>query len=67
MWEEAADKDEEEAQIAKIKKVPLMHTQAEIDEHCATHVPFRNWCEFCVHGKAKDDPHYKAKKQRERV
>ena len=65
IWEEAVSKDEEEAQKAKIKKIPLMPTQAEIDEHCATHVPFRSWCEFCVHGKAKDDPHYKAKKNRE--
>ena len=61
MWETAID----DAQKARIKRVPLMPTQAEIDEHCATHVPFRSWCEFCVHGKAKDDPHRKAKQERE--
>ena len=53
-WEEAIN----EAQLAKIKRIPLLPTQKETEEHCTTHVPFRNWCEFCVHGKAKDDPHY---------
>ena len=25
-----------------------------------THIPFRNWCEFCVKGKCKSDPHRKS-------
>ena len=61
IWDEAI----EEAQIAKIKKAPMLPTEREIDEHCATHVPFRDWCEFCVHGKARDDPHYRQRKDRE--
>ena len=63
--EEFWDKALSEEQKAKIKRIPQMPTQKEIDEHCATHVPFRDWCEFCVHGKAKDDPHRRAKKPRE--
>ena len=63
--EEIEEKDTEEAERAKVKRIPKMPTQQEIDEHCATHVPFRDWCEYCVHGKAKDDPHYRAKKDRE--
>ena len=31
----------------------------------ATHVPFRDWCEFCVHGKAHDDPHRKRRVEKE--
>ena len=62
--EEVNPEASEEVKI-KIKRIPAMPTQAEIDEHCATHVPFRDWCEFCVHGKARDDPHFRAKKQRE--
>ena len=36
-----------------------MPSQEEIDVHNATHIPFRNWCAFCVAGKAKEDPHFK--------
>ena len=31
----------------------------EVEEHNATHVPFRNWCPFCVAGKAKEEPHHR--------
>ena len=30
--------------------------QEEFEEHMRTHIPFRNWCEFCVNGKSKNDP-----------
>ena len=30
-----------------------------------THSPVRNWCIFCVKGKAKDDPHRRKIKQDE--
>ena len=31
-----------------------------------THLPFRNWCIFCVKGKAKDDPHKRKIKEDEK-
>ena len=37
----------------------------EVEEHNLTHLPFRNWCIFCVKGKAKDDPHRRRIKQDE--
>ena len=27
------------------------------DSHDLTHIPFQPWCEVCVTGRAKDDPH----------
>ena len=30
-----------------------------------THVPFRNWCGFCIKGKCKSDPHYRSNLNRE--
>ena len=35
-----------------------MPSKEEIEIHNATHIPFRNWCAFCVAGKAQSDPHF---------
>ena len=53
---------EEEGLIPKIKKVLAKPTAAEIEQHMATHIPFREWCPHCVAGKSKIDPHLKGKK-----
>ena len=45
---------------------PFRPSRAEVDRHCLTHIPFRNWCEVCVRGKAKSDPHKKSVEERER-
>ena len=29
----------------------------EVRRHMISHVPYRSWCEHCVRGKAKDNPH----------
>ena len=52
---------EEEFGIRNPRKLldPKLPTQKEIDEHCLTHLPFRNWCPHCVAGKGKMAPHYK--------
>ena len=34
-------------------------TAAEVEQHMATHIPFREWCPHCVAGKSKIDPHHK--------
>ena len=51
---------EEEAQKAKPMRDPGAPTQAEIDAHNVTHLPFRAWCPACVAGKSRDRPHRKA-------
>ena len=30
----------------------------EVEEHNATHLPFRSWCPYCVAGKAKENAHF---------
>ena len=53
---EEGTQDIEEAIIAKGIFKPLRPTVKEVEEHNLTHLPYRNWCIFCVKGKAKDDP-----------
>ena len=36
---------------------PRLPTQAEVDNHNITHVPYRNWCPHCVRGRGKDLDH----------
>ena len=31
----------------------------EVEDHMATHMPFRSWCPYCVASKAVSDPHRK--------
>ena len=47
-----ADVDVEES--IKVKSVTDVYlpSQLEIDEHNLNHLPFRNWCPYCVQGKA---------------
>ena len=39
---------------------PYVPTQAEIDEHNKTHLPWRSWCQCCVGGGAVAQPHHPA-------
>ena len=43
---------------ARIKKEPQRPSREEVEEHNATHVPFRNWCDHCVRGQCQAEPHY---------
>ena len=36
---------------------PVRPTRKELEEHVVSHFPFRSWCEACVRGKAKANPH----------
>ena len=36
---------------------PVLPTQAEIDEHMTTHLPYRSWCRFCIRGCGKVADH----------
>ena len=42
---------------------PVLPTQAEIDEHMTTHLPYRSWCRFCIRGCGKAADH----KQQDKV
>ena len=40
-----------------MRRGPSDPTPQEIEDHEATHVPFRDWCRHCVRGKGKLDAH----------
>ena len=46
--------DDQEAYIKQTDYVP---TDKEVEEHEATHIPYRSWCQFCVQGKGKESKH----------
>jgi hypothetical protein len=52
-----AGEDVEEARRPKVPKTPCKPSQREIDEHYATHLPFRDWCPCCTRGKKKNPNH----------
>ena len=53
--DENSDADDHECGRRVPKRVadPKMPTQAEIDEHNLTHMPYRSWCIHCVRGRAE--------------
>ena len=55
-------KDEHEIGHRTPKKVqdPRLPTQAEIDEHNFTHLPYRSLCTHCVLGREESHPHRRA-------
>ena len=42
------DAKDEEVRKAKARRVPSTPTQAEVEEHLPLHMPYRDWCPFCV-------------------
>ena len=48
--------DEEGAPVKVVTK-PKGPTQEEWEEHMVTHIPYRNWCPFCVKGQGRQDAH----------
>ena len=57
--------DGEEGARAKTKKATDKPGKEEVEEHNATHIPFRSWCDHCVRGKCHGEPHYKNKGPRQ--
>ena len=47
-----SDADDENIGAIKVKAVKNVYlpSQLEIDEHNLTHLPFRDWCPYCVQG-----------------
>ena len=56
---EGEESEPEEARRAKAVRVPTKPSKEEVEEHMATHLPFRSWCPHCVRGKSKGKPHKK--------
>ena len=50
--------DVDEGLKVKVGTVPYKPIDKEVDEHEATHVPFRSWCPACVRAKAPTPAHY---------
>ena len=41
----------------RVAKDPGAPTEADIEEHNATHLPHRSWCPICVKARGKEDAH----------
>ena len=54
---------EEEAREPQVLRDPGAPTEAEVEKHNVTHLPFRSWCPACVEGKARDKHHKKREYQ----
>ena len=46
-----------EAEVQRPAVSPKMPSAAEREAHELTHCPPRSWCDHCVKGQSKDDPH----------
>jgi hypothetical protein len=54
--EEATDE-----RISKSPFDPAQPTSRQIDDHDRTHLPYRNWCKWCVEAKGREDGHKRVK------
>ena len=60
------DVDDEEIgaeEAIDVKEIPnaCLPCLSDIELHNLTHLPFRDWCPYCVQGKAVSHPHFKRK------
>ena len=55
----------EEARKAKVVRLSEPPPKEEVEEHMATHTPFRSWCKHCVKGMAVSSPHVKVEQEEE--
>ena len=47
----------EEAGVVKGREMSRKPSLKEVDDHNATHLPFRSWCPICVAARAKNYSH----------
>ena len=47
----------EEADVPKVPARVYTPSADEYNRHCATHLPYRNWCPICVRAKRKNPGH----------
>ena len=60
-WESESEQREREREERDGKKLidPRRPTDQEVEDHNRTHIPYRNWCPFCVQARGKDLDHRK--------
>jgi hypothetical protein len=46
----------EEAKVAKVARDPAAPTRQEVEQHEATHLPYRSWCPVCIAGRRENAP-----------
>ena len=56
--EAEGEEAEEEAEVPRRARDPKEPTEAERRRHEVTHLPFRSWCPYCVHGRMDNPPHW---------
>ena len=49
----------EDINPTRIVRNPLNPSREERERHNINHCPYRSWCNICVEGRGKEDPHYK--------
>ena len=50
--------DEWEGRRPRMMANPRTPSRMEVDEHMATHIPYRAWCPHCVIGGGRDMQHF---------
>ena len=48
----------EDINPTRIIRNPLNPSKEERERHNINHCPYRSWCDVCVEGRGKEDPHY---------
>ena len=51
------DDGDDDGQVPLVPKAVQTPTAEEVEEHNATHIPFKHWCPACVEGKKPNPPH----------
>ena len=46
---------------------PMLPSEAEVEMHRMTHLPYRSWCKFCVAGRGKEDGHRRQEEREDGV
>ena len=56
---------EEEFGVRNPRKLPdpKLPSKEEVERHYLTHLPFRNWCQYCIQGKGKTAPRFQQKQR----
>ena len=54
-----------EPEVARAIRPPIRPTTDMVDRHMISHLPFRNWCSFCVRGRGQSVPHVKVTRKEE--
>ncbi len=54
---EVTIKDDEDVEKMKVAIDPLLPSAQEVEDHRLVHLPFRNWCKWCIMGRGRGLQH----------